>query len=114
MKENKETTEYQVNNSKDYEELKEKYERLEKENMEHKEKLNKIEEKLKDTEKEGTKVQEGRQDHDGYLVDKRILGTFLIKYYDGNASHFVRQSIMESMASLLGFNDDERVKVMLL
>jgi len=104
-----------------YEELKNRFEALEKEHLECGGKLKEIEEKLQESEKEKIgikseaaevvkKVKEGTQYNEN-LVDKRVLSTFLIKYYDGNATASVRQGIMETMSSLLGFSDEERVKV---
>jgi len=104
-----------------YEELKSRFEALEKDHLECGGKLKEIEEKLQESEKEKIgikseaaevvkKVKEEKQYNEN-LVDKRVLSTFLIKYYDGNASASVRQGIMETMSSLLGFSDEERVKV---
>jgi len=110
-----------VKEKEEYEELKSRFESLEKEHAECKTKLKEIEDKLQESEKEkiGIKsetaevVKKVKQEtqYNENLVDKRVLSTFLIKYYDGNATASVRQGIMETMSSLLGFSDDERVKV---
>jgi len=44
-------------------------------------------------------------------VDKRVLTSFLVKYFDANATFAVKLGVLETMASILGFSDDDRAKV---
>jgi len=45
------------------------------------------------------------------LVDKRIVTNCLIKYQDMNATYKVKMGVLETLASLLNLEDEDRVKI---
>jgi hypothetical protein len=46
-----------------------------------------------------------------YLVDKRIVGGLIFKILDKNTKKSIRLSILETLASMIGFENDERRKL---
>jgi len=102
-------------------EYKEKFEAIEKDFSEREAKIKELSVKLKESEQERNAVKaeasalvkkvKNEAMYKENLVDKRVLTNFLIKYFDPNATFGVKLGIMETMASILGFSDDERGKV---
>jgi len=102
-------------------EYKDKFEVIEKEAAEKESKIKELNIKLKESEQERNAIKaeasalinKAKNDatYKDNLVDKRVLTSFLVKYFDSGATFAVRLGVMETMASILGFNDDERVKV---
>ncbi len=48
-----------------------------------------------------------------YLVDKRIVGGLIFKILDKNTKKSIRLSILETLASMIGYDNDERKKLSL-
>ena len=48
---------------------------------------------------------------DEFLVDKRIIGSFIMKVMDKTSSKNIRLSILDTLANVIGFNNEERKKL---
>ena len=102
-------------------EYKDKFEAIEKENADKEAKIKELNIKLKESEQERNAIKaeasalvnkaKNEAIYKDNLVDKRVLTSFLVKYFDSNATFAVKLGILETMSSILGFNDDDRTKV---
>ena len=46
-----------------------------------------------------------------YLIDKRIISSFLFKYLDKNNNEKIRQAVLDTLSNFLGFSNEERKKI---
>jgi hypothetical protein len=46
------------------------------------------------------------------LVDKRVITKFLLNYFDFDTTYQVKLQILETLSSILNFNQEERKKVL--
>jgi chromosome segregation ATPase len=47
------------------------------------------------------------QDYD-YLIDRRIIANVLIRYFDKSASSKLKEQVLDTLANMLGYNNEER------
>jgi len=102
-------------------EYKDKFENIEKDSSEKEAKIKELNVKLKESEQERNAVKaeaaalvkkvKNETMYKENLVDKRVLTSFLVKYFDSNATFAVKLGVLETMASILAFTDDDRSKV---
>jgi chromosome segregation ATPase len=43
-----------------------------------------------------------------YLIDKRIISNIILHYFDKSNNEKIRSSLVDTLAGIMGFNDDER------
>ena len=46
-----------------------------------------------------------------YLIDKRVISSVLVNYFDKNANDNVKQSLLETLSSLMDYSNEDRKKM---
>jgi len=103
------------------EEFRDKYESMSKSIDSYESQIQELDHKLKESEREKNAVRAEASDlmkkaksealNKESLIDKKVITTFLVKYFEPNASFPVKLQILETLSSILHFSEQDRVKL---
>ena len=77
-----------------------KYLNIKKENEEIKKELNEIK----------TKMIKELQDNE-FMIDKRIISSVLVSYFDVNATELTKKNLLETLSSIMEYSNEDRGKM---
>ena len=46
-----------------------------------------------------------------FLIDKRIISNILLKYFDKNADHKLKSALLDTLANIMGYGNDEKKRL---
>lgn len=104
---NQQKEEYEKTYIDKIEQLSNQIEALEKENVMIKEKEMQIKKKMSDLIK---KVENDLKDTE-YMIDKRIISSVLVSYFDKNTSAKVKESLLETLSGFMEYGNEDRKKM---
>ena len=82
-------------------------EKLEKENLNLKNKENEENKKIDNILK---KVNNDLKNTE-YLIDKRVISSVLVNYFDKNTNENIKQSLLETLSGIMQYSNEDRIKM---
>ena len=72
--------------------------------------LNLIEEKDKELEQIKKKMIKDLRDNE-FMIDKRVISSVLVNYFDVNATDITKKNLLETLSSIMEYSNDDRQKM---